>query len=45
MTVTPEAIIQVIELGVLTGIFYRMGRFGAEIEAHEGRIEKLETKT
>ncbi|MEJ5217104.1 hypothetical protein WG622_02535 [Cognatishimia sp. D5M38] len=44
MTITPEAVIQVIELGVLTGIFYRMGRFGAEISAHDGRIDKLESK-
>ena len=44
MTITPEAIIQVIEIGVLAGIFHRMGRFGAEIEAHDGRLNKLETK-
>lgn len=42
MTVTPEAIIQVVELGVLTGIFLRMGKFGEAIESLKRRQAKLE---
>lgn len=42
MTVTPEAIIQVVELGVLTGIFMRMGKFGEAIGSLKARLTKLE---
>lgn len=42
MTITPEAIIQVAEIGVLLGIFTRLGRFGEAIEGLKGRLKKVE---
>ncbi len=44
MTVTPEAIIQLIELGVLTGIFMRIGAHGEAIGGLKRRVTKLEDK-
>lgn len=43
MSITPEAIIQVAEIGVLIGIFTRLGRFGEAIESLKRRTEKLES--
>lgn len=42
MTITPEAMIQVAEIGVLIGIFARLGRFGEAIEALKKRTDRLE---
>ncbi len=42
MTVTPEAVLQVAQICVLTGIFLRLGRFGEAIENLKNRVTRLE---
>jgi|GEM_PF-3377886 len=42
MSITPEAVIQVVEIGVLIGIFTRLGKFGEAIDSLKRRTEKLE---
>lgn len=33
---------QVVSVGILTGIFFRMGRLGATLEGHDKRLTNLE---
>ncbi len=42
MSITPEAIIQVVELAVLIAIFGRMGRFSEAIDGLKRRADRLE---
>jgi len=35
---------QIVSVGILTGIFFRMGRLGATIEGHDKRLTNLEGK-
>lgn len=44
MTITPEAVLQVAQIGVLMGIFLRMGKFGEAIDALKRRVSNLEEK-
>lgn len=43
MQITPEAVLQVAQVAILTGIFFRLGRHGAEIEGVKHRVERIET--
>lgn len=42
MTITPEAVLQVVQVAVLTGIFMRMGKFGEAITNLKARVTRLE---
>lgn len=42
MTITPEAVLQVVQIVILSGIFIRIGAHGASIKSHAHRISNLE---
>lgn len=44
MTLTVEAVLQVVQVGVLTAIFFRLGRHGAKLENMEFRVRRVEEK-
>lgn len=44
MTITPEAVLQIAQIGVLMGIFLRMGKFGEAIDGLKRRVGTLEEK-
>ena len=44
MSISPETVLQVAQVGILTGIFFRLGRHGAEIEGMKNRVGRIEEK-
>lgn len=42
--VTPEAVLQVAQIGVLVAIFTRLGALGAHLENLKKRVNRLEEK-
>ena len=44
MTVTPEAVLQVAQIAILTGIFFRLGSHGAKLEGMETRVKRIEER-
>ena len=41
MTITPEAVLQVAQIGILMGIFLKLGKFGEAIETLKSNQSKL----
>jgi hypothetical protein len=44
MTITAEAILQIVQVGILTGIFFRLGSHGAKIESMDTRVKRIEER-
>lgn len=44
MIITPEAVLSIAQVALLTGIFFRLGRHGAEIEGVKNRVGKMEER-
>lgn len=42
--ITAEAVLSVAQLAVLTAIFFRLGRHGAEIESVKNRVGRIEQR-
>jgi len=45
VTITPEAVLQVMQVAILTAIFFRLGSHGAQIESVKDRVMRLEGKS
>ena len=44
MTITPEAVLQVAQIGILMGIFLKLGRFGEAIETLKSNQQEIRTE-